>query len=341
VRRWLLPFYFQGRGAGGENYFALFPLGGTIREFLGRDDIAFVLFPLFGKSRVNEVKTTSVLWPVFSHTRGDGIARDRIFPIYGKSALAGKYEKKFVFWPIWNSAEYFYEDNPGKTWILFPFCGRAKMEKESTFWILPPFFRFTDGEEENRLLCPWPFIQKKESERHDKFYVWPLWGRDRYEGGLKHRNFVLWPFLWSERTEQAHLTKTRRMALPFFFSERGYLKEEGVPKDKQEMISNYWKIWPLVSWQREGRTSRFRFLELWPIKNSAPIERNWSPLWTLFKRTHKEDVVRSELLWFLWQSEHRENDQSREYSLLKGLFSYKKSPAGGKIRLFWIPFSDE
>ena len=47
-RNWLLPFYFQGTDVHGTNYFALFPLGGTIREFLGRDEIEFVLFPAFG-----------------------------------------------------------------------------------------------------------------------------------------------------------------------------------------------------------------------------------------------------------------------------------------------------
>ncbi|MFA7256724.1 MAG: hypothetical protein WC047_04040, partial [Kiritimatiellales bacterium] len=84
-QRWLLPVYFQGHDVNGERYFAIFPLGGTIREFLGRDEIMFVLFPMFGKSRINDVKTTSVLWPIYSHTRGTGIERDRVFPIFGKS----------------------------------------------------------------------------------------------------------------------------------------------------------------------------------------------------------------------------------------------------------------
>lgn len=338
VRRWLLPVYFQGRDALGKNYFAVFPLGGTIHEFLGRDEITFALFPLWGKSRINDVKTTSVLWPVYSHTRGQGVQRDRVFPIWGRSVLEGKYEKRFVLWPFWTSADYFYPGDSGSAWILFPVCGRAETDNESTLWLLPPFFRFTEGTKEDRLFCPWPFIQTKESEQHDKFYVWPLWGRDRYEGGIKHRTFALWPFLWSERTEQAHLTKTRRMALPFLYSERGYLREEGVPKEDEKLVSNYWKIWPLMSWQREGTTSRFRLLELWPLKDSPPVERNWAPLWTLFKRTHDDGVVRKQLLWFLWQSEQETEAERSEWALLRGLLSYKKNSDDRQVRLFWIPF---
>jgi hypothetical protein len=173
-RRWLLPFYFQGRDVHGESYGALFPAGGTIREFLGRDEIRFVLFPVYANSRINEVRTTSVLWPIYSRTRGNGIQRDRVFPLYGKSVLEEKYEKKFVLWPFWNSAEYFYPGDSGKVWVLFPVCGRADLEKEQTLWLLPPFFRFTKGERQDRIFCPWPFIQKVDNERYDRIYLWPL-----------------------------------------------------------------------------------------------------------------------------------------------------------------------
>jgi len=335
-RNWLLPFYFQGKDVNGENYFALFPLGGTLHEFLGRDTIAFALFPIFGKSQINDVKTTSVFWPIISHTRGEGIERDRVFPIIGKSVLEGKYEKRFVLWPFWTSANYFYPGDSGSSWILFPFCGRAKMDQERTLWVIPPFFRFTKGERQNRLTCPWPFIQKMESEWHDKFYIWPLWGYDNYKGGLNHKTFLFWPIFWSERTEQAHLSKTRRIMVPFFTLERSYLREKGVPKEEQTEVSRYWKIWPLMSWQREGDTTRFRLLELWPVKNSAPVERNWTPLWTLYKRTRAEGVVKKDVLWFAWHSEREPEVDRAEWSLLKGLLAYKREGDAKKIRVLWM-----
>lgn len=335
-RSWLLPFYFQGQDALGEKYFALFPLGGTIHEFLGRDRISFALFPLFGKSQVNEVKTTSVLWPIYSHTRGEGIERERIFPIIGKAVLKDKYEKRFVLWPFWTSANYFYPGNSGTSWILFPVCGRVRMEQEKTLWVIPPFFRFTQGDKQNRLYCPWPFFQKIESERHDKLYIWPLWGTDKYEGGVSHKTFLFWPLFWSERTEEAHLSRTRRTMVPFFVLERYFLREKGVPKEEQTEVSRYWRVWPLMSWQRAGDVSRFRLLELWPVKNSAAVERNWAPLWTLYKRTNHEGLIRKDLLWFTWHSEKEPAADRKEWSLLKGLLSYRREGDARSFRMLWV-----
>jgi hypothetical protein len=328
-RNWLLPFYFQGTDATGEDYVALFPFGGTIREFLGRDLISFVLFPLFATSQINDVKTTSVLWPIISQTRGEGIERDRIFPFVGRSVLEGKYEKKFVLWPFWNSAEYFYPGDSGRAWMLFPICGRSELEKESTLWVLPPFFRFTDGERLDRMFCPWPFFQKEVSAERDKLWIWPLWGRDIYDNGALKRSFAAWPFLWSEQRNGPTETKKRKMALPFFYCDRTVQGEQEV--------SSYWKVWPLMSSRKEGDVSRFRMLELWPLKETAPIERNWSPLWTLYERREMEGTVRKRALWFLWNSERSTEEERSEWSLLKGLLSVKKegdSTSGRFLYLF-------
>ena len=335
-RNWLLPVYFQGRDVNGKGYFALFPLGGTIREFLGRDEIMFVLFPAFGKSRINDVKTTSVLWPIVSHTRGPGIERDRVFPIYGKSVLEGKYEKRFVLWPFWNSADYFYPGNSGRAWILFPLCGQSKQEQEKTLWVIPPFFRFTKGEKQDRLFCPWPFVQKIKSEPHSKFYIWPLWGEDRYAAGPTLRTFLVWPLLWSEKTGDENLLKTRRMALPFFYQDYTVQRKADSSPEQRTTVSNYWKIWPLMSWQREGDVSRFRMLEFWPLKNSAPVERNWAPLWTLYKRTNTDGVVRKDVLWFAWHSESDSVAERKEWSLLKGLLAYRREGEARSVRLLYF-----
>lgn len=327
-RHWLLPFYFQGTDAAGEDYVALFPLGGTIHEFLGRDTISFALFPLVANSQVNDVKTTSILWPIYSKTRGEGIQRDRVFPVVGKSVLEGAYEKRFLFWPLWTSADYFYPGDSGRAWILFPVCGRSHLEQESTLWLLPPFFRFTDGERQDRIFCPWPFVQKEKSAERDKLWIWPLWGRDLRGDGALSRHFAAWPFLWSERRNGPQETTERKMALPFLYHERAV-------RDDEE-ISSYRKIWPLVSSRREGDVSRFRLLELWPLKESAPIERNWAPLWTLYERTERAGTVKKNLLWFLWSSE-RSNDEDRsEWSFLKGLFSCRKEAGSTRGRVLYI-----
>ncbi len=335
-RRWLIPFFFEGRDAAGERYAALFPLGGTVHEFVGRDEIAFVLFPLYVSSRVNDVQSTSLLWPVFSRTRGEGVRRDRVFPLYGRSRREGAYDKQFVLWPIWNRAEYQYSGNEGRVWILFPLLGRADLAHEKTWWLLPPLFRFTRGEHENKLFCPWPFVQKISGEVHDKLYLWPLWGRDQYAGGINHRTFVLWPFFWSERSAQGRLTKTRRMAVPFFYLEREFFNEPGVPKAQRRELSREWKLWPLMNGRRDETGSRFRMLDLWPVHDDAPVERNWAPVWTLFERTAKEDRTQTRLLWGLWTAEQDRSAERGKWSLLNGLLEYHHNDEGRGLRLFYF-----
>jgi hypothetical protein len=77
-------------------------------------------------------------------------------------------------------------------------------------------------------------------------------------------------------------------------------------------------------------------LEFWPLKNSAPVERNGAPLWTLYKRTNTEGVVRKDVLWFAWHSESDSAAERKEWSLLKGLLAYKRSPDARSVRLLYI-----
>jgi hypothetical protein len=131
--------------------------------------------------------------------------------------------------------------------------------------------------------------------------------------------------------------------LPFFYFERGFRRERDVQKKELEEISKYWKIWPLMSWQRNdlAQASRFRLLELWPVKNSGPIERNWAPLWTLYNRTRSDGVVRNDALWFVWRSEREPAVERREWSLLKGLLAYKRERDAKSGRLLWIPIGKQ
>jgi len=340
-RRWLFPILFQGKDAAGESYFTLFPLGGTVHEIFGRDEVACALWPLWGESRINDVQTTTWFWPVLSWTHGEGVERFRIFPLYGISHRDGRYDKTFLLWPFWSHARYHDPAHAGTAWILFPLCGRIRLENETTHWLFPPFFRFTEGSKENRLYCPWPFIQRVEGERFDKTYIWPLWGRKRLKNGLHDRTFLLWPFFWSEKSGGFHGIKTRRMALPFFYYEKESRREESRPEEEWPVVFRYWKVWPLASWQREGECARFRLLELWPLRHTAPIERNWTPLWTFYRRTcDTEGMVQHDALWFIWRYRNHVDAGCREWSLLRGLAGYKKNGDQRSFRLLYHTFGE-
>jgi hypothetical protein len=335
-RNWVLPIYFKGTSAHGENYFALFPLGGTIYEFLGRDKVMFVLFPIYAKSHVNEVHTKSVLWPIYSNSKGGKVDRFRVWPAYGRSSLEGEFNKKFILWPFYNSVEYTNERNPGGGFILFPIYGRVKTELADNRWYIPPFFRYMKSEPQWIVHAPWPFIQLADGTMYKRIF-WPIYGKKQLE--TTTQQFWLWPFFWNNQTEHLHYTQHRRYALPFFASKSNVMTRPDETYNVGEVSERYWKVWPLMSWERNHQGSRFRTLELWPWHNPAGIERNWAPLWTLYRRERAEGQVGHHLLWGLYRK--TKGSESFEWSLLKGLVGYKNTEGRRQYRFLFMWFGEE
>jgi len=293
-RRWVLPIYFQGRDAAGEGYFSIFPIGGTIHEFLGRDEIVFALFPLFAKSHVNDVHTTTVLWPIYSRTHGGKVDRLRVWPLYGRSDLLGEYHKKFVLWPIYNSVEYTNDRNPGGGFILIPLYGRITTELADNYWVIPPFFRYTTSEDQRIIHAPWPFIQVADGEMYKRIF-WPLYGKKRL--GALTRQFFLWPLVWNNKTDYTGYIQHRRLVVPIFAYENAVATKATPEHEAGEVFKKYWKLWPLMSWEREDGRSRFRTLELWPLRDTPGVERNWASYWTLYRRINRNGEIGHHLLW--------------------------------------------
>ena len=345
-RFWLLPFYFQGRDKDGINYKAIFPLGGTIREFAGRDEINFILFPLRVTSKLNDLRSSSWLWPIASRTTGDGVDMRRLFPLYGRYTRVGAYEKKFILWPFWTQARYDYRKSSGKGFILFPLFGHMKLTDQETWWLLPPFGRYTKGEKMDRLYAPWPFIQYSRGPV-DKLFIWPLWGHKKV-GGLE-RTFYLWPIFWDEHITRGEEVEHRVIAAPFFMN----LRSSSLTQPEQPPRIRASKVWPLYSYRRVEQDSRFRMLELWPFSEAAAVERNWAPWWSIITRNRHGNNRDWEVLWGLYRQaaredggrywslfplfeRYREGDGSRGWSILKGLLGSEGLDSQRQFRLLYF-----
>lgn len=330
----IFPVFFNGRDKHEERYTAVFPLGGRIHEYLGQDRLGFVLFPLYGFSAVDEVRTHHVLWPVFSRTTGEGVRRFRVFPLYGESEREGRWEKRFVLWPLWTSARYPGAEQGGGGFLLFPLYGQARVGPKAAWTVLPPLFRYATGPAQRDLQCPWPFIQWASGEV-EKLYIWPLWGRREHES--LRTAFALWPIGHRQRIARPGYVLQRTMVLPVFYSEtrtaRAAAREgEGAgaePATAGRTTARYWKVWPLAAYRREGETVRFRVLALWPLKHSPPIERNYAPFWSLYTHTRTADVVEDEVLWGLWRR-RREGLQSRTRVLYFFTFGSRTAAESGE-----------
>lgn len=352
-RTWLIPFYFQGRDASGETYRALFPLGGTIKDFVGRDEVSFVLFPLFSRSALNDISTVNVFWPLVSKTtssRGH-ISRGRVFPLYGYNIHDGKFDKRFILWPFYTRAHYQYEKGHGHSHMLFPLYGVVDLDTEKTLWLLPPFFRFTDGQQQDITYAPWPFFQRRVGNGVDQLYVWPIWGRKKFEE--RDTRFYLWPFFWTQTDRRPGEQVTRFHAVPFFSHTAVRAATTNMPAAADaEVLARRHKCWPLYSYRRDGDASRLRFPELWPFADAPSVERNLAPFWSLVERRTHGEKSDTEILWGLYRQHDRGPDEryvslfpladyrraegGHSWNLLKGLIGYEQKASRKSLKLLYI-----
>jgi hypothetical protein len=170
--------------------------------------------------------------------------------------------------------------------------------------------------------------------------------------------FLFWPLLYGERLDHLDELTERTYALPFYYSEtrtvRHALESDPDTPPPLEQTANYKKIWPLFSYTRDGEDLRVRTLDLWPLKNTPSIERNYAPLWTLFSHVRHQDAADTELLWGLYRRERRGEEQAytslfplvdwssdeveevRRWNLLKGLIGYERQGADRRLRLLYL-----
>jgi hypothetical protein len=331
---WGFPILFTGRDKHGESYFAIFPLGGSIHEFLMRDKIIFALFPLYAYSTFNEQKTHSVLWPVGSYTRGPGVLRYRVFPVYGKSTYKDHWTKSFVMWPTWTTVQYGYKSSQGNGYMLFPVVSHVKLTDQETWMVVPPFFRWSTSSKQTKVHAPWPFVQSGSGET-DKLYLWPAWGHKR-EGSTRSW-FALWPIMSSQVTEYPDSVLHRFRVLPLLEYESRTPVAIGSPnaagqeaKPDVPVRERYVKLWPLLSYAREGSNSVTRVADLWPLKPAPQIEKNYAPLWTFYSWERSGNAHQHELLWGLFR-QGSDGVSLRNLSLFP-LFSLSREPAAGRSR---------
>jgi hypothetical protein len=240
-----------------------------------------------------------------------------------------------VLWPIYSSVKYTNERNPGGGFIVVPIYGRIVTERAKNYWLVAPFFRYMHSDEQWIVHAPWPFIQLADGEMYKRIF-WPLYGKKHL--GTLTRQYWLWPILWNNKTEYARHEQRRRKIIPFFASTTDVVTKPTEHYEVGDVSTRYWKLWPLMSWERNETGSRFRTLEFWPLRNTPGIERNWAAYWTLYRRMEKYDdeKVGHHLLWGLYRQ--TKGAEVFEWSLLKGLAGYKKTETSRSFRILFMKF---
>jgi hypothetical protein len=342
----LFPFYFhQQSTAANDNYTALFPLFGHMENRMFRDDIKFVLFPLYSETRKKDVVTDNYLYPIFDRRRGNGLSGWQFWPLAGavrktptlrtnsmsEVETIGGFDKYFALWPIYFKSR----------------AGLATTNAASSVTIVP-FYSQTrsPSRDESSYGFPWGFnaIHDREQDYVEHDFLWPLYVRahgsksvTRYfpfyshalHNGLESDSFgfLLYKF---NRLQAAPLDRRRTRVLYCLYSDT--VERNTQSHDFLRRVD----FWPFYSYRREldgnRRTQFFAFLEpLFP--NNRTIAREYSPIWSLWtaEKNPRTGATSQSLLWNLYRRESV--GHSKKASLLFGLIQYQSSADGGRWRV--------
>ena len=348
----LFPFYFQQRSPLPErNYTALFPFYGQINDRFFRDEINFVLFPLYGQSRKRDVVTDNYLYPFFHVRRGDGLEGWQFWPLFGTErkeptwrtnhwgdpVRVPGHEKLFALWP------FFHEQRAGigttneahqSAFLPFYSVLRSPLRDSTSFpWPLGYTHTVDRARKYEEWGAPWPLVVFARGEGKHTDRVWPFYSH-AHSSNLTS-DWVLWPLYKYNRIHASPLDRERTRILFFLYSDLSVKNtEDGTRRRRID-------LWPLFTAKREtdGR-SRFQLLSIVEpiLPNSTGVERDLSPLWSLWRseKNPKTGASSQSLLWNLYRRD--KSVESKKCSLLFGLFKYQSGPDGKRWRVFYVPF---
>jgi len=348
----LFPIYFHQWSADPErDYWALVPIYGHLRGRLFRDDIRFVMWPLYSRTRKRDVVTHNFPYPLLHVRHGDGLDGWQFWPFFGtehkdityrtniwdETEIIGGHDRFFVLWPFYvNSRSGIGTTNVTKQEALLPAYSiyRSPNRDSSTFfWPLGVTHTVDREKKYDEWGAPWPLIVFTRGEGKYTSRVWPFYS-DAHTDTLTAR-WYLWPIYKYNRVHSDPLDRERKRILLYLYSD---VSEKNTETGAQYRRRDFW---PLFTSRKDlnGNTRLQILAVLEPIlPNNKSIERNYSPLWSLWrsqKNAHTQASSQS-LLWNLYRRDS--SPESKKCSLLFGLFQYQSLPTGTRWRVFYIPF---
>jgi len=351
VRRFtLFPLYFQQRSTeADENYTALAPFYGHLKNRLFRDEIFFVMFPIYSETRKRDVVTENYFYPFFDMSHGNGMHGWQAWPFvgtrhkvvttqtngFGEVETIPGYDKSFVLWPI-----HFFQntgigtDDPAKFRAYLPFYATFRSPNRDSTSVLWPFFSWIDdrGEKYHEWEGPYPFVVVARGDGKTVTRVWPLFSRAHND--TLESDYYLWPVYRYDRLHSGALDYRRTHILFYLFAN---VTEKNVDTGARRHRVD---LWPLFDYHRDFNGNK-RLQILAPIEpilpNNRGVERNWSPLWSVWRSENNPSSgsTSQSLLWNFYR--HDTVPASKRYSIIFGLFQYQSGREGKRVRFFYLP----
>ncbi len=342
---------FWGETEEGESYGGFFPIYGTLKKRFGRDEMSFLLWPLYSDSREGESKTYTVLWPIFSYYGGVGREGFKVWPLGGYDRQENDHDKTFFLWPIFHfERRNLYMPNPTEinmVWPLYVSMDEGTRVNRSVLW---PFFNYEYDEDAHYTQWdfPWPFLQWAEGEERSILRIFPIYGR-KYWLGVEKGYFLFPIYLYERDEDETYQTALDRYLL--------FSKNQTKVWKKENKSERRLRIWPFFYYRQEKGGAVYLY---WPCIIPVDLEgfeQNWAPLLTLYEyRRDSEGDSESKFLWGVYV--HRQN-AARElfelsfvltyykaedlsyFSILKGLVEYRAEKSRHALRVLYSPWPME
>lgn len=346
----LFPLYFQQRSSDpAQNYTALLPIYGHLKNRLFRDEVFFVMMPLYVQSRKKDVVTDNFVYPFFHLRHGDGLEGWQFWPLVGHEhkeittrtngfndveTIPG-HERLFVLWPLFMQATTgIGSENPLWQQASLPLYNFQRSPQRDLTTVIWPFFTWIDDREKKyrEWEGPWPFVVIARGEGKTTTRFFPLFSQAHTP--TLESDFYLWPVYKFNRAHIDPLDRTRTRILFFLYSDT---------KQKNTESGAYQRrvdLWPLFTHHRDyDGSTRLQIMALLEpyLPNNKSIERDYSQLWSFWRseKNPRSGASSQSLLWNLYRRDVGKD--SKKCSLLFGLFQYQSDTHGKRVRLFYFP----
>ncbi len=343
----LFPLYFQQRSTNPTNNFtAVMPFYGRLQNRLFRDEVKWVMLPLYLQSRKRDVVTDNYLYPFFHLREGDGLKGWQFFPVFGqerkevtyqtdmwdeKQMVPGHY-KMFAGWPFFSfERRALGTENPVMATHLLPLYALQRSALKNSTTVMWPFLRYSTDTTTNyrEVNAPWPFIVWARGENRHIDRVWPIWSDTR--AGFTRSKVFLFP-LYKEKTIDSPEVKSRRTRIALSLYQDIHDESLETGQDRRQI-----HLWPLFAYERdfEDKARLQLIAPLEPLlRNNKGVKRNYSPMWSIYRKEENPNTgfKSHSILWNLLRFDR--NKVARKDSILFGLFRYESTPEGSEARLF-------
>ncbi len=345
----IFPLYFQQRGPDKDlNYTAVVPFGGEMKNRLFRDDIKFVLFPLYSETRKKDVVTDNYVFPIFDLRHGNRLRGWQVWPIVGvehkeptwqtntldEVVTNGGYDKLFAGWPIFfKSHSGLGTTNEERSLTVVPFYSHTKSGvREQTSYGWPIGYNIIDDRERGYVEHDyfWPVGVFAHGTKQEK-RVFPFFSQAK--NSVLESDYYMWPVYKFNRLQTESLERRRTRVLYFLYSNTTETNKSSAQK------SHRVDFWPFYSYHRDvngdKRWQALAVLEPF-FPNNRTIPREYAQIWSLWRaeKNHKTGVASQSLLWNLYR--HEEGPEGEKTLALVRPFSVSiqcgRPPLAGFLR---------